>query len=51
MIRNIKETFPPKTEMQKAPSCKIQGMSERSEMHAALLHAAGGYSLLLSEMV
>ena len=34
MIRNIKETFPPKTGMRKATSCKIQGMSRRS-IHAA----------------
>ena len=34
MIINIKETFPPKTGMQKATSCNIQGMSRR------LIHAA-----------
>ena len=33
-IRNIKETFPPKTGMRKATSCKIQGMS-RWSIHAA----------------
>ena len=37
MIRNIKETFPPKTGMRKATSCIIQGMSRRS---ICMLHAA-----------
>ena len=31
MVRNIKETFPPKTEMWE----KIQGMSKIPKMHAA----------------
>ena len=39
MIRNIKETFPPKTGKQqkcrKSKFCKIQGMSEGSKVHAA----------------
>ena len=35
MIRNIKEIFPPKTGMRKAPSCMIQGMSTGSKVHAA----------------
>ena len=34
MIRNIKETFLPKTGMRKATSCKIQGML-RWSIHAA----------------
>ena len=37
MIRNIKETFPPKIGMRKATSCKIQGMSRQS---ICMLHAA-----------
>ena len=38
MIRNIKETFPPKTGLRESNSCKIQGMSKMLEMSCCMLH-------------
>ena len=35
MVRNIKETFPPKTGMQKKQVLQDPGMSKGSKVHAA----------------
>ena len=47
MIKNIKEIFPPKTGMRKATSLQHPGYV--GEVEDCVLHAAGEYSLLLSE--